>query len=118
MRMSKLIGPATLAAGLVAGASMASAADAAKGKELYHKYQCSSCHGGVGQGANTGPKLAPEPLPLDAMMNFVRNSTGLMPAYTATILKDAEFADIHAYLASIPKTADYKTIPLLNAITQ
>lgn len=114
MRLFKLCVPAAFVAGLVAGASQALAADAAKGKTLFLKYQCSSCHGTVGQGANTGPKLAPDPLPLDAMMNFVRNSTGQMPAYTAVILNDADFADIHAYLSSQPKTADYKTIPLLN----
>lgn len=116
MRLLQMFGPATLVAGLVCGATSASAADAAKGKELYLKYQCSSCHGTVGQGAITGPKLAPDALPLDAMMNFVRTSTGLMPAYTATILNDAEFADIHAYLMAQPKPADYKTIPLLDAL--
>jgi mono/diheme cytochrome c family protein len=116
--MSKLIGPAALVAGLVASASFAQAADAVKGKEYFLKYQCASCHGQAGQGGNTGPKLAPDPLPLDAMMNFVRNSTGQMPAFTAIILKDAEFADIHAYLSSLPKTADFKTIPLLNALAQ
>ena len=114
MPMFKLFGPATVFAGLVAGLSCAAAADVAKGKEYFMNYQCFACHGTVGQGANTGPKLAPDPLPLDAMMNFVRNSSGQMPAYTAVILNDAQFADIHAYLASQPKTQDYKTIPLLN----
>ena len=114
MKMSAYVATAAGAAGHFLGISAASAADAAKGKEYFLKFQCSSCHGTVGQGANTGPKLAPEPLPHDAMMSFVRNSTGQMPAYTAVILDDAKFADIHAYLSSQPKTQDSKTIPLLN----
>ncbi len=114
MKMFNLFAPAAFAAGLFLGVSAAAAADAVKGKEYFVKFQCQSCHGTFGQGGNSGPKLAPDPLPLDAMMNFVRNSTGQMPAYTATILNDAQFADIHAWLSSQPKTQDYKTIPLLN----
>lgn len=114
MTSFKFFAPAAAAAGLFLHVSAAGAADAAKGKEYFMNYMCYACHGTAGQGANTGPKLAPDPLPLDAMMNFVRNSAGLMPAYTAVILNDAQFADIHAYLSSLPKTADYKTIPLLN----
>lgn len=104
----------SLALALFFGGATARAADPVKGKEYFLKYQCSSCHGTVGQGANTGPKLAPDPIPLDAMKAFVRNTTGQMPAYTEKILSDAEFADIHAYLSTMPKTQDYKTIPLLN----
>jgi mono/diheme cytochrome c family protein len=114
MRKFASIAALSLVATCFMGASMAQAADPTKGKEIFMKYQCSSCHGTVGQGANTGPKLAPDPIPLDAMKNFVRNTTGQMPAYTETILNDADFADIHAYLSTIPKTQDYKTIPLLN----
>ena len=103
----------TMSLALLLGVSASQAADPMKGKEYFMKYQCSSCHGTVGQGANSGPKLAPDPLPLDAMMNFVRNTMGQMPAYTEKILNDAQFADIHAYLSTMPKTQDYKSIPLL-----
>jgi mono/diheme cytochrome c family protein len=44
----------------------------------------------------------------------VRNSNGPMPPYTKEILSDAELADIHAYLQSIPASKDYKSIPLLS----
>ena len=37
-----------------------------------------------------------------------------MPPYTEAVLSNEELADIHAYLESIPKPADYKSIPLLN----
>jgi mono/diheme cytochrome c family protein len=43
----------------------------------------------------------------------VRNSNGPMPPYTKTVLSEDDLADIHAYLESVPKTRDYKSIPLL-----
>jgi len=41
-------------------------------------------------------------------------SNGSMPPYQKAILSDADLADIHAYLLSIPQGKDYKSIPLLN----
>ena len=90
------------------------AADATKGNTAYVKHGCWQCHGFVGQGSIAGPKLAPDPKPFEVLSAFTRHSTGPMPPYTATILPDADLADIYAYLKSIPKTADYKSIPLLN----
>jgi mono/diheme cytochrome c family protein len=40
------------------------------------------------------------------MVNFVRNSNRSMPAYKEEILSNADLAEIHAYLASIPKPAE------------
>jgi mono/diheme cytochrome c family protein len=37
-----------------------------------------------------------------------------MPPFSEKILPDPDLADIYAYLQSIPKPPDYKTIPLLN----
>jgi mono/diheme cytochrome c family protein len=109
------VGLAALAAGLVLGSSAALAADAAKGKDAYMKYGCWQCHGTVGQGSPiTGPKLAPEPMPLEAMTTFIRNSRRTMPPYRVEVLPDADLADIHAYLSAVPKPADYKSIPLLS----
>ena len=47
------------------------------------------------------------------MSNFVRNSNRSMPPYREAILSNADLAEIHAYLASIPKPADPNSIPLL-----
>ena len=90
------------------------AADVAKGKTAFVKNGCWQCHGFVGQGGLAGPKLAPEPTPLPAMNAFLRNTNGAMPPYMEAVLSNDDLADIHAYLQSIPKAADYKTIPLLN----
>jgi hypothetical protein len=39
---------------------------------------------------------------------------GVMPPYRKAILSDADLADIYAYLQSIPKPPDVKSVPLLN----
>jgi ubiquinol-cytochrome c reductase cytochrome c subunit len=115
----RTLGLAVLAAGLATLATFGSSAalaagDAAKGKENFMKYGCWQCHGTVGQGSPvSGPKLAPEPIPLEAMSAFIRNSNRTMPPYREAVLPNGDLEDIHAYLSSIPKAADYKTIPLL-----
>ena len=103
-----------LALSVVASTSGVRAADAAHGKEMYMKVGCYECHGTQGQGAITGPKLAPEPLPYDGFAAFVRSTSQQMPPYTAKLLSDNDLADIHAYLASIPKPPDPKSIPILS----
>ena len=100
-----------LAAGLACAAG--NAADAGKGKTAFIDHACWQCHGTVGQGG-AGPKLAPDPKPLEFLSIFIRHSAGTMPPYSTTILSDEDLADIHAYLKSVPKAADYKSIPLLN----
>jgi ubiquinol-cytochrome c reductase cytochrome c subunit len=92
----------------------AGAASAEHGKAVFIQKGCWQCHGTQGQGAVTGPRLAPDPIPLEAIDNFIRNSTGPMPPYRREILSDADLADIYAYLQSIPKPPDVKDVPLLN----
>jgi mono/diheme cytochrome c family protein len=108
---------AAFVAGVVLGHGPALAADAAKGKAAYMKYGCWQCHGTVGQGSaitSAGKVLAPDPLPYEGFAAFVRSSDRAMPPYSEKILPNEDLADIHAYLASVPKPADYKSIPLLN----
>jgi mono/diheme cytochrome c family protein len=92
----------------------APAADAVKGKQAYMRVGCFQCHGRQGQGGVAGLKLAPDPLSYDALVNFVRTSSGQMPRYSAKILSDDELSDIYAYLQSVPKPPDPKTIPALS----
>ena len=118
--VGRSFGLAALAAGLATLATFGSSAalaagDADKGKENFMKYGCWQCHGTQGQGSPvSGPKLAPGPLPFEAMSAFIRNSRRQMPPYREEVLPRADLEDIHAYLSSIAKTTDYKTIPLLN----
>ena len=97
-----------LAPGIALGAS------AENGKHVFMRAGCWQCHGTLGQGGAAGPKLAPDPLPFDALSSFVRTSNREMPAYREEVLSDADLADLYAYLQSIPKSSDPKTIPLLN----
>lgn len=89
--------------------------DAGHGKALFTADGCYQCHGYVGQGASsTGPRLAPDPLPYEAFVQQLRRPASQMPPYQAAILSDKDAADIYAYLVTIPKAPDPKTIPLLS----
>src|SRR5476649_2525786 len=109
---------AALAAGVVLGHVPAFAAgDAAKGKAKFVKNGCWQCHGFEGQGSvatSNGKVLAPDPLPWEGFSAYVRTSNTGMPPYTEKVLSNDDLADIYAFLQSVPKPRDYKTIPLLN----
>jgi mono/diheme cytochrome c family protein len=111
---SVMIGLAALAAGLLLGQAAAMAASAERGKVEFIKHGCWECHGERGQGASTGPRLAPDPIPFETLSNFVRTTSRQMPPFRKQILSDDDLADIYAYLQSIPKGPDAKSIPLLN----
>ena len=108
---------AALAGCLIIGQSAAIAASAEKGKVAYVKHGCWQCHGFVGQAsiASSGGKvLAPDLMPWEAFAAFVRSTNRTMPPYSEKILPNDDLADIYAYLQTIPKPADYRSIPLLN----
>jgi mono/diheme cytochrome c family protein len=109
------VGLAALATSLVllqSGAAVAASAE--KGKTLFVTHGCSQCHGTQGQGGVAGARLAPDPLPFEALSAFVRSTNRAMPPYRETILSNDDLADIYAYLQSIPKPPAVKDIPLLN----
>jgi mono/diheme cytochrome c family protein len=89
------------------------AQDAKKGRELFEKYGCYTCHGHEGQGG-PGVRLAPKPIAAAALVAYVRHPAGSMPPYTSKVISDAELTDIHAFLASVPAPPPLKDIPLLN----
>jgi mono/diheme cytochrome c family protein len=105
---------AALVGGLMLAQGSAVAASAEHGERVFMRAGCWQCHGTMGQGGAAGPKIAPDPLPFEALSSFVRTSNREMPAYRQAILSDADLADIYAYLQSIPKAPDPKTVPLLN----
>jgi len=91
-----------------------STANAQNGRKLFVKYGCYECHGYEAQGSNaTGPRLGPDPLPLEALKAYVRKPAGEMPPYTEKVVSDQDLADIHAFLESLPQPKPAKDIPLL-----
>lgn len=103
-----------IVAGLINSHHAAFAESVEKGKFSFMENGCWQCHGFVGQGGTNGPKLAPDPKPYEFISVFVRHTNGPMPPYSEKILSNEDLTNIHAYLRSIPKSPDYKTIPLLN----
>ena len=91
--------------------AQAPAGNAENGKKLFEQYGCYTCHGRVGQGATTGPRLAPRPIAAAALIAYVRHPNGVMPPYTDKVISDAQLVDIRAFLASVPEPP--KDIPLL-----
>jgi len=101
---------------LLASAALAQSTpkgDSAHGKMIFATYGCWQCHGYQGQGSNAGPKLAPDPLPFEAIDRQLRKPRDRMPIYTHTTTSDQDVADIYAYLRSIPKAKAVSDIPLL-----
>ena len=114
MRMTSLrLALTVLALGALAGTGAAFAASAENGKRVFMRAGCWQCHGTVGQGGAAGPRIAPDPLPFDALAAFVRTTNRAMPPYREAVLSDADLADIYAYLQSVPKPPAPDNLPLL-----
>ena len=92
---------ALLAAASAAAFAQSTAGDAARGKALFMKDQCWTCHGTEGHGSPYGVRLAPNPMALEGLVNQVRHPRASMPPYAPKFVSDQDLADIHAYLASI-----------------
>jgi mono/diheme cytochrome c family protein len=88
------------------------AGNAENGNRVFNKIGCYECHGREGQGSTMGgPRIAPDPIPLDALARYVRKPVGEMPPYTAKVVSDEELADIYAFLQSRPHPPAAKNIP-------
>jgi len=111
-RIHAYLGAASVAVSVLF-VSSASAQDVTAGEEVYIRTGCYTCHGYAGQGANTGPKIAPDPLPYEAFETFLRQTSGAMPPFTPATISDEELRNLHAYLETIPATPDPASIPLL-----
>ena len=112
--MNKLIVLALLT--LATTASAADRSSTERGRKAYVEFGCVKCHGAAGQGSVSGLKLAPDVLPADAIITFLRGTTGPMPRYGTEIISDAQITDIHAYLESLPKPASPDNIAVLRNI--
>ena len=89
------------------------AGDAEKGRALFVRNGCYQCHNYEGHGGAAGARLAPNPLPFRAFVNYVRSPRGDMPPYTAKVMSEQDLADVHAYLRSRPRPPAVSSIPLL-----
>jgi ubiquinol-cytochrome c reductase cytochrome c subunit len=67
---------------------------------MYTRVGCYQCHGREAQGASTGPRLGPNPLPIVAFTRAVRTPRNEMPPYSTKILSDSELADVYAFVAA------------------
>ena len=93
----------------------APAGNADNGKQLFVKDGCFACHGTLAHGGtSSGPRLSGPPvLSYKAFLAYMRNPAE-MPPYTEKVLSDKEVIDIYAFLKSVPRSPDLKSIPLLN----
>ena len=90
------------------------AGNAETGKKLFVTYFCWSCHGSNGRAGGTGPAITPSTRSAEDLIKYVRKPRGPMPPYTSKSISDKELADIAAFMKTVPKDPDPKTIPLLN----
>src|SRR5678816_4135542 len=102
MKMIYMVALALALSGGVAFAQDEPKGNAQTGKQLFEAKGCYSCHGFVGQGSREGPRLTPA-LPYAAFVAQLRTPRAIMPPYTAALVTDQQAADMHAYLAGLPK---------------
>ncbi len=105
------------AAAARAQAQDAPAGDAARGKAVFLKEACFTCHGRVGEGGaynGPAPLLAHTALPLEGFKAQIRNPVTDMPAYPDGVLSDQDIADIYAFVKSLPGPRSPKEFPILN----
>jgi ubiquinol-cytochrome c reductase cytochrome c subunit len=74
-----------------------------RGRKTFVRVGCYECHGREAQGASTGPRLGPNPLPPAAFTRAVRLPRNEMPPYSGRILSDADLADLYAFVAARPR---------------
>ena len=86
-----------------------------RGRALYMKNGCYSCHGTVGQGGERSgaPKLAPGTYPFEAFRVLVRTPREAMPRYDLQYLDDGQLQLIHRYLSAVPPGRRAADIPEL-----
>src|SRR5204863_6629325 len=111
---SAVLAVSTLAAGQVSTPP----GDVENGKRLFTKQNCYYCHGTGGQGGRDGARIAATALNVQAVIRYVRQPTGGMPAFTDKIISDQELTDIYAYLKSLPAAKAPKDIPLLDQLRE
>jgi mono/diheme cytochrome c family protein len=75
-------------------------------------FGCYQCHGYVGQGGSSGPRLSAA-MPYEGFQQIVRFPYGGMPAYPPELLRDEDLRAIYSYIKSLPPAPELKDLPLL-----
>jgi mono/diheme cytochrome c family protein len=91
--------------------------DPTKGRQLYTTIGCSYCHGTAGQGGGGrtgGLRLSNMGISYPAFLSQLRQPANEMPPYVEAALPEKDAADIYAFIASLPKPPDVKSVPILN----
>jgi mono/diheme cytochrome c family protein len=72
------------------------------GKQVFHQ-NCNVCHPGDGTRAGNGPKLSGTRATTnyDFLYKQVRNGRGLMPAFAAETVSEADISAVYQYLNSL-----------------
>jgi mono/diheme cytochrome c family protein len=113
--MRSTIFAAALAAFAAAAHAQVPAGDAARGKALYVKNMCYTCHGSAGQGGDrgSGPRIAYDVWPWEGFAQQVRRPREQMPRYDKAHVSDQDLADIYAYVVAQKRGPKASEIPLL-----
>jgi hypothetical protein len=70
------------------------------GATLFTKFECSRCHGPVGEG-NIGPALNQAELPSAELVEIIRNGKGIMKGYRSDVMSDEEMDAVIPYVQAI-----------------
>lgn len=91
-----------------------------RGRQLYMRNGCFTCHGTAGQGGERSgaPKLAPEPHPYEAFRVLVRTPREAMPRFDLKYVSEEDLQAMHGYLRSIAKGPGVQDIAVLRAMAR
>lgn len=86
----------------------ATAQDASRGREVYDRLECASCHRQDASGG-MGPRLAGTTLSIDEMRDQLRDPPRMMPTFGPDRLSDDEIADLYTFLQSLSNEPVFPT---------
>jgi len=78
----------------------AASASNERGAKVWTEQNCNLCHGDLAAG-RSGPKLAKTALSAAAVAQVTRSGKGVMPAYPAAKLSDADLGALYAWLQTL-----------------
>ena len=92
--------------------------DVERGRELYMRNGCFSCHGTVGQGGERSgaPKLAPDTYLFEVFKLLVRTPREAMPRFDPRYVSDEDLLAMHRYLSAQPRATAAREIPALQSL--